>query len=220
MPDTTITEYRIHPAIGVARVGNSPEGYFFGPEAPGPHPYDEDNFRDGDGCIKRQAARFRIYGFNAAGEAVREITDADADIQWTVKVANTKSSWFDFDLAMDIPAAEGLVSTRRNHGVLDRTILEIKPSEIEITGINTNAAGTDDTYAFDDGTYGPDGDNVYLGELRTDDAGRLIFLGGCGLSENPWNVPADTFANNDGYHDDISDGWVEATVTVEGGRRY
>ena len=28
-------KYRIHPAIGIARVGDSPDDYFIGPEAPG-----------------------------------------------------------------------------------------------------------------------------------------------------------------------------------------
>ena len=29
------TVYKIHPAIGVARVGNHPDAFFVGPEAPG-----------------------------------------------------------------------------------------------------------------------------------------------------------------------------------------
>ena len=31
-------KYRIHPAIGIARVGDSPDDYFIGPEAPGISP--------------------------------------------------------------------------------------------------------------------------------------------------------------------------------------
>jgi hypothetical protein len=30
-----IHKLRIHPAIGIARVGRSPEGFFIGPEIPG-----------------------------------------------------------------------------------------------------------------------------------------------------------------------------------------
>jgi hypothetical protein len=30
--------YRIHPAVGVARVGDSPDDFFVGPEAPGVRP--------------------------------------------------------------------------------------------------------------------------------------------------------------------------------------
>ena len=77
-----ITQFAIYPSIGVARIGNSPEGYFFGPEQPGvlrPGPY-----RDDAGRIKRQAARFRIYGLDAQGRVIKEITAADAQIQWHV----------------------------------------------------------------------------------------------------------------------------------------
>src|SRR5262245_53809113 len=52
------SEYRIYPSIGIARVGNSKDGFFLGPEAPGVVP--EGPFRGADG-IKPQGARFRIY---------------------------------------------------------------------------------------------------------------------------------------------------------------
>lgn len=73
---------RIHPAIGIARVGNSEE-YYLGPESmaglpipgspltgglpikPGTEdtPIDSADLRDGMGRLKRQAARFRIYQY-------------------------------------------------------------------------------------------------------------------------------------------------------------
>src|SRR5437762_13506504 len=96
-----IVTCRIHPAIGVARVGNSPDEYFLGPEVPGPTPAPEGGFRDGAGRIRRQAARFRIYGYNAAGEAVRELTETEAEISWTVHVANRKAAWYEFNNALD-----------------------------------------------------------------------------------------------------------------------
>ena len=83
-----IVRYAIYPGIGIARVGNSPDEYFIGPEAPGEVPQPEGGFKDPAGRIKRQAARFRIYGLNEAGEAVREITADDAEITWRVHVAN------------------------------------------------------------------------------------------------------------------------------------
>ena len=54
----TITRCKIHPAIGVARVGDSPDGFFVGPESPGDAGSDGP-YKDGAGRIKRQAARFR-----------------------------------------------------------------------------------------------------------------------------------------------------------------
>ena len=54
-----IESVAIYPSIGVARVGNSPDEFFFGPEVPGAEPIDPERFRDRKGRIKRQAARFR-----------------------------------------------------------------------------------------------------------------------------------------------------------------
>ena len=64
-----IVRAAIHPAIGIARVGNSPDEYYFGPEVDEPAP--PDGYKDAGGAIKRQAARFRVYGYNAAGERGR-----------------------------------------------------------------------------------------------------------------------------------------------------
>ena len=64
--------YRIHPAIGIARVGDSVDDYFIGPEAPGVLPIlnkpDASSLRPGkykdpQQRIKRQGARFRIYAY-------------------------------------------------------------------------------------------------------------------------------------------------------------
>ncbi|MBP9180836.1 MAG: LodA/GoxA family CTQ-dependent oxidase, partial [Bacteroidia bacterium] len=57
-----ITRVEIYPPLGIARVGNSPEAYFFGPEIPGVREEDKGNYRDEKGRIKRQAARFRLFG--------------------------------------------------------------------------------------------------------------------------------------------------------------
>ncbi|WP_158627216.1 LodA/GoxA family CTQ-dependent oxidase [Corallococcus sp. AB045] len=51
-----ITQFAICPSIGVARVGNSPDGFFFGPELPGA-PRDRGRYRDTSGRIKLGAAR-------------------------------------------------------------------------------------------------------------------------------------------------------------------
>ena len=103
-----IEQIVIHPAIGVARVGNSPDEWFLGPETPGPHPVPSGGFKDAAGRIKRQVARFRLYGLDAEGQVVAEVTSRDAEIQWSVHLANTKAAWYNFDIALDIPQAKGL----------------------------------------------------------------------------------------------------------------
>ncbi|MGH3671122.1 MAG: LodA/GoxA family CTQ-dependent oxidase, partial [Pseudonocardiaceae bacterium] len=70
--DQKIIRAAIHPAIGIARVGNSQEEYFIGPEVVDPATKPPGFYKDEAGALKRQAARFRIYGYNAAGEVVAE----------------------------------------------------------------------------------------------------------------------------------------------------
>ncbi len=210
MDDQTIVRAAIHPGIGIARVGNSADEYFFAPEVPGPQPIPDGGYKDAKGAVKRQAARFRIYGFNAAGQIVGEITAATAEILWTVHVANTKSAWFNFPGPLDIPEATPV--TRRNSEFTGqaRDQLKIDPGPRTIAGINQSGA-----YSFDTGTFL--GKPVYLGELRTDADGRLIFLAGRGLSDTPFpHNTITTYADNRGWHDDIADGPVSAEVSING----
>jgi hypothetical protein len=59
--------------------------------------------------------------------------------------------------------------------------------------------------------------DVPIGDLLTDTAGRLIVLGGFGKSQSvPPGAPLSSFANNDGWCDDTSDGPVRAKVTLNG----
>ena len=207
-----IKRYAIYPAIGIARVGNSPDEYFIGPEAPGQVPDPEGGFKDSAGRVKRQAARFYIYGLNDAGEAIAEITAADAEITWRVHLANRKAAWYQFENAMDLPPKYAKTTSLRNQTITgnDRQKLIIDPGSRSITGRDVSG----DAYRFDDGEFM--GTKVPLGELRTDDAGRLLVLGGFGHSASYLGKPATTFANNDGWHDDISDGPVRATLKIDG----
>jgi len=213
--DETVVSAKIHPAIGVARVGGSDE-WFPGPEMTEPKPAKPDFYRDKMGRLKRQAAIFRIYGYNAAGEVVRELTAGTAKIKWTVHVANRKAAWYQWQMALDVPEAATVRLARRNKDVTGaaRAGLVIDGQERSISG--TNIQGPD--YHFR-GTFNNRG--VYLGELQTDGEGRLRFLGGLGESKSPSNAPIlpggpNGFINADGWYDDTSDGPVTAEVTIEG----
>lgn len=210
MPETIVAA-RIHPGIGVARVGNSPDAFFVGPELPQPLARPPDFYRDETGALKRQAARFRVYGVDAAGKVVTELTAANAEIAWTVEVANKKAAWYNYELPLDIPQAIAVGRRNAAYQGAARRDLEIRPSPRTIQGANIQ--GPD--YVFDDGSFL--GTPVTLGELRTDDAGRLLALGGHGQSGSSWPSNAlITFANNDGWYDDIADGPVQARVTLDG----
>jgi hypothetical protein len=87
----TLQKVQIFPAIGIARLGNSADWYL-GPELPFPAPpvpppggaYKDDQCR-----IKRQAQRFRLWGFFSDGTN-RELTLADGTITWTLHLVNAK----------------------------------------------------------------------------------------------------------------------------------
>lgn len=212
--DTRIVRAAIHPAIGIARIGNSRSEYFLGPQVTYPQAEPLGFYRDAQGALKRQAVEFRLYGYNAAGEVVRELTADDADITWSAHIANHKASWFQWDLAMDISEAASVVLPRRNAAVLDpaaRTALEIDGGQRSVKGRNSEAVAFEGQFT---------GVPVYLGELRTDAAGRLLFLGGRGVSASPTGSPIFTtsasFINADGWYDDTSDGAVDAEVLIDG----
>ncbi len=209
--DDTVVSAAIYPSIGIARVGNSETKWYLGPEVPDPLPLPPGSYRDRDGALKREAARFRVYGLNAAGTIVRELTGSEAEITWTVQLANTKAAWYGFQLALDIPESwepDATATTLRNPLQSDRAALAITPRARTISGRGQPEQ------RFDDGTFM--GSPVYLGSILTDEAGRLVVLGGHGASASSTGAMAVTFANNDGWHDDVADGPVTATVRLGG----
>jgi hypothetical protein len=89
----TLQKVQIFPAIGIARIGNSQEWYL-GPELPFPAPVSPPpggTYKDASCRIKRQAQRFRLWGFYS-DNTDRELTLADGDITWTVHLVNAKPS--------------------------------------------------------------------------------------------------------------------------------
>src|SRR5580704_16448184 len=98
--------FRIHPAIGVARMGNSSE-HFLGSETPGvpansPDGVNFGSFRDSKGQIRRQGARFRVFEYtedaNGSLSNPREVGIGGeiVEIEWRVHLANRKASFFSF----------------------------------------------------------------------------------------------------------------------------
>ncbi len=143
MPST----YKIHPAIGIARLGNSPDAFCISPEKPAALPLDCDAngnpllspdgeselrikaFKDDKGRIKRQAARFHIYVYDDQSPEGRPLKIGDdvagggnagvvVDIQWKVYLANKKSAWYTFS---QIEGEHGYAPThaRRNAAITD-----------------------------------------------------------------------------------------------------
>src|SRR5258705_4292205 len=184
-----IKTIKIHPAIGVARLGNSPTEFFVGPEKPGVHTPPRGGYRDPQGRIKRQAARFRLFGYDKKGKLVGEIIDKDANITWTVSLANKKAEWIKFQGRKSITNQ----NLRRNPAVTDRNSLIINPGPRSLSGPNQ-------AVSFDTGTFL--GTPVPLGDIRTDNQGRLLVLGGFWKCSSPVNMLIREFSNKMGCHDD------------------
>ena len=201
-----IVRYSVHPKIGVARVGNSTTEFFLGPDLPGATPDPEGGFKDPAGALKRQACRFRVYGYDADGRVVREITADDAEIEWDVHVANRKAAWYEFETALDIP--EALPAPKRNRDEQNRENLTIDPGPRALSGREQGPA------AFDGGSFL--GQEIGLGSMATDAKGRLVVLSGLGGAYNPTGADLTTFANNESWCDDIADGPVRATLRIGG----
>src|SRR5262245_15563460 len=84
------TKFKIHPAIGIARVGSSTSGFYLAPESVGTLPIACDqngnttigsdgteavvsSFKDSTGAVLRQGARFRVYVYDDATSGGREV---------------------------------------------------------------------------------------------------------------------------------------------------
>ncbi|KWV59179.1 hypothetical protein AS026_29190 [Rhizobium altiplani] len=229
-----------------------PDGFIEGPEGSVPH--DEFRYRDKTGKVKRQAARFRLYAFDNHDLCLGEITHAHGDIEWSAELANKKAAWFGFFgaegarsafRAEEPPrAADGNPLAWRNErfGTLKReaggphghrfVADEKRASALEITGAVRSVSGPNKKHSPEEassehldfvGSF-HHATSVYLGELATDAAGRLVVLGGRGISSpvddegNVLETPEDKwivhYANNDSWFDDTSDGPVTAKVNL------
>ena len=208
-----ILKVAVYPPLGIARVGNADgaEDYFLATEVVGAPPDAAVAMRDSAGRIKRQAVRFRVYAHLRSG-GVRELTlDNGAQIQWRVTVANLKAGWYEFNNALDLPDGVAIPSRKRNPGTSNgRFRLDITPPQCCIAGRSQSGQA----YLLEGKFFTH---SIYLGELRTDQKGRLIFLGGHGKAVSRWpQAKPSTFANNTLWCDDVCDGPVRASVTIGG----
>jgi len=249
-----IPVYKIHPGIGIARLGNSPDEFCISPETPAALPIECDErgnpvmspdgtqvvrvkqFKDKLGRIKRQAARFQVWVYDDESPNGRPMKIGDpvqgggnhgtlTEIQWRVYLANKKSCWYEFQ---QLEGEHGYLDGHplRNAGITDqneRQMLIIDPGP-QVVDMSTQRRAsfdrnTGDVYAS---TFPPKGmvphDIDTLGEILTDDSGHLLVLGGHGYAGSflsGFGQPRiDTYANNDGWFDDTSDGPVHARLIM------
>lgn len=245
-PVSSASIFRIHPAIGFARVGNAADrgSYFIGPELPGFAPTGEapgtavPPYKTAAGEVKPQAARFRLWEYRIVSgklTAYREVnlqTPGVSAITWRVHLANKKASFHQFEggegdarEGTDPVPAAGLRNAAITDPALRRQNLEFDFGPRTISGASQppavfNLASAPAGYAATRPTTLPEQID-YLGELRTDAAGRLIVIGGKGKAayNTTTQPPMPHWANNDGWFDDAADGPVTATVTLSTGQQ-
>ncbi|WP_281557989.1 LodA/GoxA family CTQ-dependent oxidase [Thalassomonas sp. RHCl1] len=113
----------------------------------------------------------------------------------------------------------------RNPDIVDlekrKQLLLLDPGKRKIAGKSRHQgnAGKKENFTFDSAKFYQGTrhqQDVYLGELQTDEQGRLLVLGGRGKSASFDGQPAVTFANNNGWHDDVADGTVRAKIIIDG----
>jgi hypothetical protein len=204
-------KYVIYPPIGFARVGNSPDGFFIGPEQPGSKGVEirEDgterpvaSFKDANYRMKRQGARFHLFEVSDGGDNPRPATlPAGAVVRWSVRLANKKDAVVRPPAPPDLPRRVRLDPARH-----DRLI----QAAAQVEGPSGSPVSLDGIYR---------NEPVNLGNIRTDPTQRLVVLGGFGRAESLSIPPAPIggdFYNNPDWFDDVSDGPVNATITVPG----
>ena len=206
-------EFRIYPSIGIARVGDSEQGFFIGPESPGALP--EGPYRDTEG-LRPQAARFRIYRVeidaNENETATAEIVlTPTTKIDWTVQLANRKAA----GMRIDDTLARAPNPRPRNAGFArDKLVISAQGT---IKGKNAAAVALSGKIEFARAlAKGKVVDQIGLAKLKTDSEGRLIVVGCNGKSGSPLNAPAESFSDNDGWYDSVSDGPVQASLSIDG----
>ncbi|WP_147444157.1 MULTISPECIES: LodA/GoxA family CTQ-dependent oxidase [Corallococcus] len=207
--------YKIHPAVGVARVGDS-EDYYLGPETAKGLPQertggDVTRFRDPHGGIRRQAARFQIHTFDpdhptAPGKRIQPGVDGVLDIEWTVHVANKKAAWYEFQQQQGADGTYAPSHALRNPRTKDdagrkaliidpgpRTVAcrgsNQHPSRAELSQDDPQGKGYPQTFPAS-GLLPDNNDITTLGSVIADDQGYLYTVGGHGRSGTTavWNL--------------------------------
>jgi hypothetical protein len=236
------TTYKIHPAIGVARIGTSSQ-FYIAPDSAGALPTDPQSgqpvtsFRDAQGNLLKQAQRFRVFAYDATnpndpGTEVTAGSEGVAAIEWTVYLANKKACWFQFEQltgsGMEGDPGYTSASLLRNAAVTDpaaRQALIIDPGPRTVGGNgNPTSAEFDVSGIFSAGTVLPFPIST-LGSIQLDANGNLLVLAGNGASGttnvnpagSPYQYMLTAYANNDGWFDDVSDGPVTATLVLTDG---
>lgn len=232
-------ELKISPSVGVARLGNSQGQFCLSPDTIGGLPYEADatgnklgpikSFKDKHSQVRRQGQLFKV--FTSDGDELTENSANVASMEWTVHLANKKAAWYQYS-ELEGNLLYGADNSYKNKDVAfrnaslttekERQTLIVDPGPRSVCGpnqsINFNrkdAFKSDYPVQFPKPNVSSGTPILTLGELKTDDDGRLIVLGGFGNAGG--NEPLTSYGGSDTWHDDVSDGPVYCTITFNDG---
>ncbi len=225
-------KYAIHPAIGIARVGDSEE-FYIGPERYASLPINLDgrpftarDFRDQERRMKRQAARFTVYRIEEDGRSTPvQLGDGQVrEIRWCAHLANKKAIWYEF------APLRGEHGYAPNHPLRNAHVTDPEARTAMIIDPGARMVRTPGERQHFDRASTPDADKRFpprdirpftidtLGTMEMDAKGRLLLVGGHGRAGALAGHESIThYANNDGWFDDTADGPVTATVVLHNG---
>lgn len=239
-------DLRIHPRIGIARVGNSLDEFYVGPEKTGglpiecdaagnvlmdgAHPRHVRKFKDAAGAIKRQAARFKIFEHDQLG--AREVTIGQSgivEIRWTVHLANKKPIWYTFsELTGDLELGDWNSYEKQhvplNNGSImdpaDRKKLMIDPGPRSVSkpGDRQSFSRYNLPRDYPFASFPPSDLEPAIDSLGDIlmDSDGRLLVLG-GFGNSAGTSPISSFRGASGWWDDVSDGLVQATVELEDG---
>lgn len=192
-------------------------------------------FKDSIGAIKRQAAKFKVYfrDDNGATHVVTLQDEGVATIEWVAHIANKKPIWYTFselfgDLNFgsknsyqnnNIPFNNANVPGKdaRKKLMIDPGPRSISTPETKIEFSRYNMPPDYHYGSFPDPSQGGQFIET-LGELRMDQQGNLIALGGFGKVTG--TAAISSFKGASGYWDDIADGYVYARIKMKDGSEH
>ncbi|MGA8430466.1 MAG: LodA/GoxA family CTQ-dependent oxidase [Candidatus Sulfotelmatobacter sp.] len=240
------TTYRIHPKLGIARVGNSPTGFYVGPEKTGGLPMECDSggnvrvqngqvqyqrtFKDEAGAILRQAARFKIFRHDESGATEVALgDDGIRAIRWTVHVANKKPIWFTFsDLLGNLEFGESN-SYQAQHVALNnadetdpekrrKLMIDPGPRSVAKPGDRQLISRYNIPAGYKQGSFPPATIHPAIDSLGEIimDADGRLLVIG-GFGTSAGLTSITAFQGASGWWDDISDGVVMAALEMESG---
>lgn len=178
--------------------------------------------------MRRQGQTFKVM--TATGTELTLDSPNVNSIEWTVHLANKKATWYQYS-ELQGNLLYGDANSYKNRGVdlrnaslkteKDRQPLIIDPGPRSICGARKNIgfekenapSGYPFNYPLPNVSSGTP--ITTLGDLKTDDQGRLVVLGGFGYAGG--NEPLTSYGGSDSWHDDISDGPVYCTITFNDG---